>query len=100
MFQAIVHAPALRLGAKLCLSDLSQTRTRPPAPLASGDAIMLRFGVCCPDHGSGAVTDVEADEATLRVANARWRLHRCPKRGGVDVPGLIAEDWFVVDRAG
>ncbi len=98
MFQAIVHAPALRPGARLCLSDLSQTPTMPPARLAAGDAVMLRFGVCCPEHGSGAIVDIAADLATLRVAETRWRLHRCPRRSGVDVPGLVAEDWFVVDR--
>ena len=100
MFQAIVHAPALRPGARLCLSDLAQTPTIPPVRPAVGDSVALRFGACCPDHGSGAITEIEADSATLRVAEARWRLHRCPMKGGIDVPGLVAEDWFVVDRVG
>ena len=100
MFQAIVHAPALRPGARLCLSDLAQTPSTPPAHLAAGDDVALRFGACCPDHGNGAIESLEADSATLRVAAARWRLHRCPTSGGIDVPGLVAEDWFVVERAG
>ena len=99
MFQAIVHAPALRPGARLCLSDLAQTSGSTPTRLAAGDAVALRYGVCCPDHGSGAITEVRADIATLRVAGAHWRLHRCPSGGGVDVPGLVAEDWFVMARA-
>ncbi len=100
MFQAIVHAPALRPGARLCLSDLAQTVTTPPARLVAGVGVTLRFGTCCPDHGSGAITALEADSATLRVADTRWRLHRCPARAGIDLPGMISEDWFVVDRAG
>ncbi len=100
MFQAIVHAPKLRPGARLCLSDLAQTPTSPPARLAAGDGVALRFGACCPDHGSGAITSREADNATLRVADTRWRLHRCPAQGGVDLPGMISEDWFVIDGVG
>ena len=98
MFQAIVHAPVLRPGVRLCLSDLGQTPTQPPAALAAGDDVALRFGACCPAHGAGAIIDLEAETAILRVAEARWRLHRCPFGGGVDVPGLLAEDWFVVER--
>ena len=98
MFQAIVHAPALRPGARLCLSDLSQSATRQPSRPAAGDAVILRFGTCCPDHGGGAITDVGIGTAILRVAGTPWRLSRCPMEGGVDVPGLVAEDWFVVDR--
>ena len=100
MFQAIVHAPALRPGARLSLSDLAQTPTAPPARLTAGDDVAIRFGACCPDHGSGAVMACEADSATLRVAGTLWRLHRCPAHGGIDLPGLIAEDWFVMDGAG
>lgn len=98
MFQAIVHAPRLRPGARLCFSDLDQTPTLPPARLTAGDVVALRFGPCCPDHGTGAVTARATDTATLRVAGALWRLHRCPFGGGVDVAGLMAEDWFVVER--
>ena len=98
MFQAIVHAPALQPGARLCVSDLRQTATAPPAHLAAGDPVALRFGTCCPDHGQGAITDLEGGTATLRISTVRWRLHRCPQDGGIDVPGLVAEDWFVVDR--
>ena len=99
MFQAIVHAPALRPGARLCLSDLAQTPTTPPARLSAGAGVALRYGACCPDHGSGAITAIDSDSATLHVADTRWRLHRCPAHGGVDLPGLVSEDWFVVDRA-
>ena len=99
MFQAIVHAPALRPGARLCLSDLAQGPGSPPGHLTAGVAVTLRFGVCCPTLGSGAIVERRADIATLRVAGARWRLHRCPARGGIDAAGLVAEDWFVMDRA-
>lgn len=100
MYQAIVHAPKLRPGARLCLSNLAQTPTTLPTRLAPGDAVALRFGVCCPDHGSGAITALEAESATLQVAGRQWRMVRCPARSGIDLPGLIAEDWFVVGCAG
>lgn len=97
VFQAIVHAPMLRPGARLCFSDLAQTSIKPPTCLMVGDSVVIRYGACCPDHGTGAITSLEADLATLRVAQAQWRLRRCPMRGGIDVPGLVGEDWFVVD---
>ena len=99
MFQAIVHAPALRPGARLCLSDLGQTPALRPADLTAGERVVLRFGTCCPWHGAGAITEVGTGTAILRVAEDRWRLHRCPSGGGIDIPGLVAEDWFVVERA-
>ena len=97
-FLAIVHAPALRLGARLCISDLEQTADKPPASIAPGAQIDLRFGTCCPDLLSGAIglCDTASEEAVLRVADADWHIRRS-NDGGVRAPGLVADDWFVVE---
>ena len=97
-FLAIVHAPMLRLGARLCISDLAQTPDRAPMPIAPGAEIDLRFGTCCPDRMSGAIglCDTSSEEAVLRVADADWHIRRSGK-GGVRAPGLVADDWFVVE---
>ena len=98
MYQAIVHAPALRAGARLCLSDLRQTLVARPRRPQAGDTLSLRFGVCCPALGAGIFTAIEDRMATVQIADARWRLGRCPSDGGIEIPGLTAEDWFVVGR--
>ncbi len=96
-FLAIVHAPALRRGARLCIADLAQTLGRPPVAMSDGAEISLRFGTCCPDLASGAIVGCDAgrDEAVLTVDDATWTIRRS-RVGGIGVPGLVAEDWFVV----
>ena len=96
-FLAIVHAPALRSGARLCISDLTQTADKPPTPIAPGAEIDLRFGTCCPDSKAGAIglCDTDSEEAVLRVGNEDWHIRRA-RAGGVRTPGIIADDWFVV----
>ena len=66
--------------------------------IAAGDEIALRFGTCCPDLADGAIgfCDAYPDEAVLRVAESAWTIRRSTIPG-VDLPGLVAEDWFVVD---
>ena len=94
-FLAIVHAPALRRGARVCIADLAQTLDHAPVAITSGAEILLRFGTCCPDLASGAIAECDRDEAVLTVDQATWTIRRSPV-GGVSVPGLVAEDWFVV----
>ena len=96
-FVAIVHAPALRFGARLCISDCDQTPEQPPAGIAVGSEIVLRYGTCCPALACGAISARDLDEAVLHTADADWTIRRS-ERGGVDVPGLVADDWFVVAR--
>ncbi len=98
-FMAIVHAPALRSGARICICDLDQTIDEPPSELVIGSEVALRFGTCCPSLASGAIQacDLGADEAVLRIADADWTIRRSHE-GGVNVAGLVAEDWFVVGR--
>ena len=97
-FLAIVHSPELRLGARLCISDLAQTTERAPKPLSPGAPIDLRFGTCSPDLRSGSIglCDISVEEAVLRVADADWHIRRS-HQGGVCAPGLVADDWFVVE---
>ena len=97
-FLAIVHAPVLRPGARLCICDLEQSFDHAPTSITAGDEIMLRFGTCCPDLADGAIgfCDAEPDEAVLRVADSAWTIRRATTRA-VELPGLITEDWFVVD---
>ena len=97
-FLAIVHAPTLRAGARVCICDLDQTVERLPTSISSGAAVSLRFGACCPDLACGSISeyDAQADRAVLRIAESEVTIQRS-RRGGVGCPGLIAEDWFVVD---
>ena len=97
-FLAIVHAPELRIGARLCISDLEQTVDQGPSPVAPGVEIDLRFGTCCPDlvYGAIGLCDTSSEEAVLRVADSDWHIRRSSK-GGVRTPGLVADDWFVVE---
>ncbi len=96
-YLAIVHAPALRPGARICISDLAQTTDQPPAPIAPGAEIALRFGTCCPDlvRGAIALCDSQAEQAILRIEKADWTIRRS-HAGGVHTPGMVADDWFVV----
>ena len=98
-FLAIVHAPALRPGARLSIADLAQTLEGPPARLAPGAKLDLRFGTCCPNLACGAILgcNATADEAVLGIAGFDYTIRRCRKHGGVEIPGLVAEDWFVID---
>ena len=96
-FVAIVHAPSLRSGARLCISDLEQTPDQPPHGLAPGSQVQLRFGTCCASLDCGAISTLDVDEAVLRTSEADWTIRRSG-RGGVDVPGLMADDWIVVAR--
>ncbi len=97
-FVAIVHAPAMRSGARLCISDNDQTADHPPHGLAAGSTIELRYGTCRPLLACAAISAREADEAVLQTAEADWTIRRS-QDGGVDVPGLMADDWIVVARA-
>ena len=97
-FMAIVHAPALRSGARLCISDLDQAPGQPPHGLAAGSTIELRYGTCRPALACAAISARDDDEAVLRTAEADWTIRRSDS-GGVDVPGLMADDWIVIGRA-
>ena len=96
-FVAIVHAPALRSGARLCISDLEQTPDQPPHGLSAGATVELRYGTCCPSLACAAISAREDDKAVLRTAEADWTIRL--SGGGVNVPGLMADDWIVVGRA-
>lgn len=90
----------MRIGARLCLSDLEQTTSAAPRSMAAGGTVALRFGACCPRLDAGHLLAVHDDEATLRVGGSEWRLARSVEAGGVRVPGLVSETWVVVGRRG
>ncbi len=96
-FQAIVFAPFLRKGARLCIADLEQTVTTPPKRISIKSNVNLRFGTCCPTLAAGTITDFveSAETAVLTVEGRGWNLKRCPQKSGVSIPGMISENWFV-----
>lgn len=96
-FQAIVHAPTLRSGARLNIADLEQTPTGTPRRLAAGDMMELRFGVCCPDLAQATVVSyvAEPESAVLSCEGLEVTIARPGADEGSDVPGLRSEVWFV-----
>ena len=67
-------------------------------PASATSEVQLRFGTCCPTVVCGAISARRSDEAVLHTAEADWTI-RLSVEGGVDVPGLVADDWIVVGRA-
>lgn len=98
-FDALVHAPHLRPGARLNIAEADQNEGHRPAVLTVGSVIHIKFGVCCPDHARGTIVDRDAaaDRVVLSVDGACFVLVK--GGAGVDVPGLVSEDWFVADAA-
>lgn len=80
------------------MSDLRQTRAAAPATPTTGDDVALRFGPCCPRLDAGRVVGVADGSAILRVGLDEWRLARCAGGSGIHVPGIVSENWFVVER--
>lgn len=98
-FDAIVHAPHLRPGARLNIAAADQAEGSAPDSLAVGAAVRIKFGVCCPDLANGTIVGREAgaDRVVLSVGGESFVLIR--GGGGVRVPGLVSEDWFVAEAA-
>lgn len=105
-FNAIVHAPALRLGARLNIAEADQTESTQPCVLTIGAEVRLRIGVCAPELVSGTVIGCTAEServdptlvdstVDLVVGGTIWRLQRS-ERGGVTAPGLVSDAWYVV----
>lgn len=96
-FQAIVHAPSLRRGARLNIADLGQSTSQRPKRLGVGDEVELRFGVCCPDLARGIVVNYDTlpESAVLEVEGTKVTIcHRVGEQA-VGQPGLRSESWFV-----
>lgn len=95
-FDAIVHAPTLRVGARLNIAEADQSETDAPDHLEIGSEVRLRFGVCCPDRSLGIVVEHGAGPETvvLAVGAEAWILLK-DDTGGVSAPGLVSEDWYV-----
>ena len=96
-FQAIVHAPGLRHGARLNIADLDQSETRGPKRIGLGAEVELRFGVCCPDLARAIVVDYTPLPESAVIAVAGEEVTICHRAGDVGVlqPGLESETWFV-----
>lgn len=95
-FDAIVHAPTLRAGARLNIAEADQTEGDMPDRLQIGSEVRLRFGVCCPDRSRGTIVghSVGPESVVLAIGAEAWTLLRRGD-GGVSTPGLISEDWYV-----
>jgi hypothetical protein len=96
-FQAIVHAPALRQGARLNIADLDQSKTLGPKRIGLGAEVELRFGVCCPDLARAIVVDYtpQPESAVIAVAGEEITICHRSADAGVSQPGLESETWFV-----
>lgn len=95
-FDAIVHAPTLRVGTRLNIAETDQTEGRIPDRLGVGSQVRLRFGVCCPDLSRGTVVDYAAwpESVVLAIGTEAWTLLKADS-GGISTPGLLSEDWYV-----
>ncbi len=100
-FEAIVHAPTLRAGARLNIAECDQSEFAPPERLEVGSELWLRFGVCCPDLSRGMIVAYgEGPESViLAIGSESWTLLK-GDGGGVTEPGIVSEDWYVAPDAG
>lgn len=96
-FQAIVHAPVLRHGARLNIADLEQSDAQGPKRIGLGAEMALRFGVCCPDLARAIVVDYAPLPETAVIAVDGEEITICHRAGheAVSEPGLRSESWFV-----
>ena len=96
-FQAIVHAPDLRAGARLNIADLEQSASQGPKRIGLGAELDLRFGVCCPDLARAVVVDYVPLPETAVIAVGTQEVTICHPAGhaGSLRPGLRSEIWFV-----
>lgn len=96
-FQALTAAPFLGRGVKLNIMASPQGVGASPVSIGIGSRITIRFGHCCPDIAEGTITAVteEPERVVLTVDGADWTLEPGPARGGISIPGIVSEYWFV-----
>ena len=97
LFQALTDAPMLREGVTLNFMAVPQEAGETPAKIAAGDRVTLRFGHCCPLIREGRITAATCDAAVLAFEGTVWALE--PRTTGIEVPGIVSEDWIITHRA-
>ena len=97
LFQALTDAPTLREGVTLNFMAVPQEQGSAPARIASGDRVTLRFGHCCPQIKEGRITAANAETVVLSLEGVIWALE--PRTTGIEVPGIVSEDWIITHRA-
>ncbi|MCX8253571.1 protein of unknown function [Beijerinckiaceae bacterium RH AL1] len=95
-FQALTDAPTLREGVTLNFMAVPQEEGETPAKIAAGDHVTLRFGHCCPLIREGRITQASCEAATLSFEGSVWAL--VPRTSGVEIPGIVSEDWVITHR--
>lgn len=97
-FNAIVHAPKLRPGARLNIAEADQVEGVSPNRLDVGDELTVRFSIVCPDRARGIIVAHAPTPGAivLSIGTTAWTLRK--GGDGINVPGLLSESWYVADE--
>ncbi len=100
LFDALVHAPCLRPGARLNIAEANQVEGRQPRSMEVGSEVRLKCGVVAPQKLLGTIVEASegARRVTMQVGAKFWILARREGRE-IDAPGLVSEHW-IVETAG